>query len=77
MKVVIEDINRVMAWTEMIASTIPDQYDFEEAQAPEKVPEKDLKDDESKRRYKDKRTRERREEFDSKQHKPKRTITFD
>jgi hypothetical protein len=75
-KVVNDDMSRTLAWTQMIASKIADQYNFEEVTAPEKIPAQYLQDDETKRKYSDKRTRKRWEEFDSEQQKPKRSITF-
>jgi len=77
-KAVNDDMNRVLAWTQMLALQVLDEYNFDDpVLGPKKIPDKILKNKVLKRKYKQKREIERWEEFDSKQHKPKRTITFD
>jgi hypothetical protein len=75
-KIVNQDIDRVLAWMEMISSKINDEYDFENMLNPESIPSEYLQNEEIKREYKDKRNREKLEKFDSMQLKPKRTIDF-
>lgn len=77
-----QDIERAMTWTEMIASKINDEYDFESKVSPfypENIPNEYLKDDLKMRQYKEKRRKEREEEWDmfcAEDNPPHRRVDF-